>query len=863
MGFTAYASGSVAVRVTDTMLTVFRWINLRHFFSHRLRSFLSVLGVALGVMLIVSVSVLNQSIIASFVELLDAVAGKAVIEVSAPSSSGFDERLLIDIVEVRGIRDAIPMVRGYTTLLRNDKEKKVLLLGVPPDVEKVLPDYTEEQISLLETRSQNSILLPEELAQALQIEMASSVDLLTTRGIQSFELIGLLPGTELDRVNQGNLAFMNLPVAQKALGKAGKYDSVYITLEQGFDVEATIDELRAVLGTQVIVDRPSFRGQSIQNIWRGLRDLLSIVGVLALFVGMFLVYNTMSIAALERRWEMGVLYTLGLAQKQIFGLFMIEATLIGGIGVVTGALLGVFVSGPLVAMASVFFASLYPSQAAQVHLSPSTLLIYPCIGLASSLAATYFPARKILSTSPVESLHSQPAVDTKNSLTFVLGGALTGIGIASGLGYLFLWSEILLLGLTLMALFLGATMMIPRFVSNGIRLCRKVFTALDQALGWLASDSLIKSIGRTSVTVGALMVSLAMLVSIGGVTVSFATAIKKSMGLALRADIYVESKTWRHSGSDVPLDLDFARDLQSLEGVRLVAPMRYMLCDWGNYQIIIIAYEPEKQRQTQGLPLAIGNERDCWDKLGRGDTALVSSYVVNRFGLTVGDSIDLQSPTGVHSFEIIGVVNSYSLGQGTVHINRADLEKYWQDRQVDQFGIMLEARSSVESIRDEIIRRYATDKQLVVMTGDQKQALANKLAGNFISLFDGFQVVVTLVAGLGVFNTLFISVLERTREIGILKALGMTKSQTIKMVAYEALAIGLIGGSLGIILGLSLLPFMIQAVKPVTGFSVDCVFPYKPILITALVSIFVPLLAVYYPAHKAMAIDVIQALKNE
>lgn len=845
------------------MFTVFGWINLRHFASHRLRSFLSILGVALGVMLIVSVSVLNRSIITSFIELLDAVAGKAVIEVSAPSRSGFDEQLLIDVVEVEGIKDAIPMVRGYTTLLRDDREKKVLLLGVPPDVEKILPDYAEEQIALLETRSLNSILLPEELAQALQVELAGHVDLLTTQGVQSFELIGLLPGAELERVNQGNLAFMNLPVAQKALGKVGKYDSIYITLEQGFDVDTSIDELRAVLGDRVVVARPSFRGQSIQNIWRGLRDLLSIVSVVAFFVGMFLVYNTMSVAALERRWEMGVLYTLGLAQKQIFGLFMVEASLVGGIGVVTGALLGVLLAGPLVAMTTVFFASLYPFQAARVHLSLSTVLLYPCIGLVSSLAATYFPARKILSISPIESLHSQQVGDGKSSLTFVLGGALTAVGVASGLGYLFLWSKIFLLGLTLISLFLGATLMIPRFVSGGIKVYSRVSTALDEALGRLASDSLVKSISRTSVTVGALMVSLAMLVSIGGVTGSFAAAIERSMDLSIRADIYVESKTWRHSGSDVPLDMDFARDLESIKGVRLVSPIRYMLCDWKDNQINIIASEPEKQRRTQGLPLAIGNEKDCWDKLERGGTALVSSFIVNRFDLTVGDSIDLQSPTGTHSFEIIGVVNTYSLGQGTVYINLADLRKYWQDQQVDQFAVLIEDKSLAESTRDEIIRRYAADEQLVVTTGEQREATANKLASNFISLFDGFQVVVTLVAGLGIFNTLFISVLERTREIGILKALGMTKGQTIKMVAYEALAIGLIGGGLGIVLGLAILPFMIQAVKPATGFTVDCVFPHKPILITCLVSIFVPLLAVYYPAHKAMAVDVIQALKYE
>lgn len=844
------------------MLSIFRWINFRHFYAHKLRFLLSVLGVALGVMLIVSVSILNQSIITSFIELLNAVAGKAVIEVSAPSESGFDERLLIDIVQVEGIQDAIPMIRGYTTLLRDGKEKKVLLLGVPPDVEKILPDYTKEQISLLESRSLKSLLLPKELAQALQIELGNSIDLLTTQGVQSFELIGLIPGTELERVNQGNLALVNLPIAQKALGKTGKYDSIYITLEQGLDVDKTIDKLQAVLGNQVIVDRPSFRGKSVQNIWRGLRDMLSIVSVVALFVGMFLVYNTMSVAAFQRRWEMGVLYTLGLEQKQIFCLFMAEAALVGSIGAITGTLFGVLLAGPLVTMTAGFFASLYPFQGAQMHISPSTMF-YPCIGLVSSLVATYFPARRILSISPVESLHSRQVVENKDGLFFALGIVLLGMGIVSGLCYLFLWAKILLLGLTLVSLFLGATLMIPQFAFIGIKLYRKVSTMLDEALGWLASDALVKSIGRTSITIGALMVSLAMLVSIGGMTSSFAAAIKKSMGLMIGADIYVESKTWRHSGSDVPLDMDFAKDLESIEGVRLVTPIRYMLCSWREHQIIIMAYEPEKLRQTQSLSLATGNENDCWNGLARGNTALVSSYIVNRFGLAVGDSIDLQSPTGLHRFEIIGVINSYSLGQGIVHINRADLIKYWQDQKADQFAIMVEENVSVELTRDEIIRRYATDKQLVVMTGKQRQAMANELAGNFISLFDGLEIVVTLVAGLGIFNTLFISVLERTREFGILKALGMTEWQTIKMVAHEALAIGLIGGWLGIVLGLLLLPFMIQAVKPATGFTIDCVFPFKPILVACLVSFFVPLLAVYYPAHKAMTVNVIQSLKYE
>ncbi len=848
------------------MFALFRLINLRHFFVHRLRSFLNVLGVALGVALIFSVSTLNESITASFVELLEAIAGKAVIEVSSPSSSGFDEGLLVDVVQVAGIKDAVPMVKGYTTLVGDAGEEKVLLLGVPPDVSKILPDYASGQTTLLDTRVYKGVLLGQELADALQIDLGGEIELLTPEGTQLFTLIGLLPDTELERISQGNLAVMKLTVAQDVLGKGGMYDSIYITLEEGFDEDETTDRLRTRLGGKVIVDTPSFRGKSIESMLHSLQGMLSLVSVVALFVGIFLIYNTMSVAALERRGEMGLLRALGLGPRQMFRLFMVEAGFIGIGGAVAGMLLGILMSRPLVGITAGFIASSYPFQAAQVHIPSGGLSVSLFVGVIASLAATYFPARGTLKISPIESLRPHGVLETAHSRgnsSFAVGIGLAGLGIVVGLCYIFFIPRIYLLGFALLSIFLGAVLIIPQLVRGCIRPIRGIFSLWGRTTGQLASDNLVKFPGRTSVTIGALMISLAMVVAIGGATGSFATSVRKIMDSVFEADLYVRSRTWRFSGSDVPLDMDFGAELEAMEGVSLVAPVRYLLSDWQDQQLIIIAIEPQTQLEVQDLILESGSQEEALAELDKGDRAMVSSFLADRFGMKVGEYIELQSPTGVHEFEIVGVFTSYSLGQGVVNLSLKDLERYWGDRAVDQFALKLEKGTSVQALKDEIVRRYAQGRQLTVTTKEERRTEANRLSDNFLSLFDVLKAAATVIAGLGILNTLFISVLGRRREIGILRALGTLRRQVIEMVLWEAIAVGLIGGCLGIALGLLLSPLMVLAVRPATGFSVDYVFPIQPIISAFLTAMVVSFLATVFPARRAAAITIVHALRYE
>lgn len=844
------------------MLKLFALINLPHLKAQRLRSVLSVLGVACGVALILAVLTLRESILGSFVRSLEAVAGKAVIEISAPSSSGFDQGLLVDVVQIEGIQDAIPMVRGFTVLASGLQQREVLVLGVPPDVHKILPDYAVQQIELLNTRVRRVVLLPQELADALQVQIEDQVELLAPDGMRAYSLIGLLPATELERLHQGNLAVMDLPVAQEVLGRPGKYDSIYITLQEGFHTETTLETVRARLGSQLIVDRPSFRGKSIEDMLQGLQDMLLVVSSVTLFVGMFLIYNTMSMSVMERRLEMGLLRALGLSPKEVFGLSMLEGAFIGLAGGIAGILLGALMARPLVAMTAGYIASSYPLHASQTYVTPENWP--PCLlaGLAASLMATYWPARQILRLSPVGALRPRGVLEpiqSRRTWSSAVGVALMAIGVVGGALYLSVLAKIYVLGLALFSVCLGVAVLVPHMVLALSRLFLALSPLHKRLAGSIAGNNLLTSVGRTSVTVGALMVSVATMVAVGGTTTSFSSSVHGTFEAMLGADVYVESTTWRNSGSDVPLVASFAGELEQIEGVSLVAPVRFMLCDWQGRQVIVVASNPELQQHVQHIPVESGDEKEIWQALSRGGSATVSSFLAQRVGLQVGDEIELPSPTGAHRFEVAGIVTSYSLGQGIVHINRTDLDRYWHDRSVDQFAIRVNGRTSAE-VKDEILALHARDKQLVVMTKEERLAETSKLTGNVLSLFDGLKVVVILVAAIGIANPLFAAVLERAKEIGILRALGMSRNQVAEMILLEGMATGVIGGILGIGLGLALFALMVQSVGPATGFRIDYAFPYQPIASSLVIAMAVSIVASLLPARRAAATNVAQAL---
>src|SRR5262245_7530420 len=303
------------------MLRLLTTISLRHVMRHRLRTALTIFGIALGVAVIVSIAIVNRSLTTSFQSTIDQIAGKAVLQV-ANGESGIAEALFPTIRDTEGVRDAAAAVEAFLPIA-NKPGERLFIYGVDLLTDFAIRDhqFAESQFSFEQAldfiAQANSIALTESFSRRLNLPVGSTVTLLTSEGKRDFTVRALLREQGAAKVFGGSFALMDLPAAQRAFGKEGKLDIVDLTTDEGVRIEAVQQNLRARLKGAAEVERPNKRGEQIELLLTSFRVGLFFVSLIALFVGFFLIYNTMSVSVIQRKKEIGSLRCLGMKRGEL------------------------------------------------------------------------------------------------------------------------------------------------------------------------------------------------------------------------------------------------------------------------------------------------------------------------------------------------------------------------------------------------------------------------------------------------------------------------------------------------------------------------------------------------------------------
>jgi len=330
------------------VIRLLRSITLPHFKRHRLRTWLTLLGIVLGVAVITSISIVNRTLTVSFQRTIDLIAGKAVLQV-VNAESGVKETFYPLIRDTAGVKEAAPAVEGFLPIV-GFKGERLFVYGVDLLTDFFIRDYEFAGASFNFDSALNfiaqpdSVALTESLSRRLGLPLGSRVTLSTSRGTEDYIVRGLLKEEGTAKVFGGSFALMDLPVAQRAFGKEGKLDIVDLTVEEGEEIEAVRERIKAVLNGAALVERPRERGKQIESLLTSFRVGLVFVSLVALFVGFFLIYNTIAISVVQRKREIGTLRCLGLLRRDLLRLLMVEALLIALPGSLAGVLMGLLLA---------------------------------------------------------------------------------------------------------------------------------------------------------------------------------------------------------------------------------------------------------------------------------------------------------------------------------------------------------------------------------------------------------------------------------------------------------------------------------------------------------------------------------------
>ena len=403
------------------MLGLLQSLSWRHVLRHRLRTALTFFGIALGVSVIIAIAVVNRSLTTSFQSTIEQIAGKAVLQV-ANGESGVAESLFPVIRDTVGVRDAAPAVEGFLPLADAPGER-LYVYGVDLLTDSAIRDHQFSDAGFafdqaLDFIAQpDSIALTESFSRRLNLPLGARLTVLTSAGRREFTVRALLKEQGMAKVFGGSFALLDLPVAQRTFGKEGKLDIVDLTVEEGQVIDAVQQRLRDRLKGAAEVERPRKRGEQIEQLLTSFRVGLFFVSLIALFVGFFLIYNTVSVSVIQRKKEIGTLRCLGMKRGELLRLIVAEALLLALVGSIFGAVLGwLLARAALVAVGETVGNLFSAIDLVSSDLGWRELLLALASGVAVAVLAALHPAWEAVHVSPLENARQaawRPADDQK------------------------------------------------------------------------------------------------------------------------------------------------------------------------------------------------------------------------------------------------------------------------------------------------------------------------------------------------------------------------------------------------------------------------------------------------------------------
>ena len=852
---------------------IVRRINLRHARRHRLRTLLTIAGVASGVALTFSINVINTTLVTSFRSSVRELAGDAELEVAAADASGLPAAAVETVQDTPGVDRAVPILRSTTRISGFEGTSRVLVVGATPEFTTLVPrglgPLGEMRVDV--GGDPNGLLLAEELASSLGVGAGDRVAVETPTGTEPVEVAGTVGGALVDALNGGDVGVMLLPAAQELFGKRGRVDSIYVVIEGDVSVDEAERSLEDALQGVATIGPPGERGAGFERVFDSLGTLLSMGGTVALFVALFVVYNTMSMSLAERRREISMVLAFGAPPRAVFAAFLTEALVLGVIASVLGVLSGLLLAQVLVQRATEALSFLPLAAAGSIDVSSSAVAIGVGGGVFVSLIGAYVPARRVLRVSPIESLRPEAAYEWTNTTlrirgrSFVGGLILLGGAVASFVAFLLAPEQRWIVSLGLVLGLGGVTLLLPTVVPWALRLLRPLARRGFGTVGRLSIDAVEKNPGRSTFTVAALVLTLGLVVAVASALGSYRAQIDRLIDALVGADLYVSSSSYTGVTSDQPLTADVKGVLAGTPGVGFVYPLRFSFIELDGSQALLNA-----------IPVGAALERGASTELGaitedpaaftaglrRGEIA-ISSLTAKTRELEVGDELTLPAPTGRRSFRVAATYDDLTSFE-SIYMSYATFTKYWRDRSADEFGVLIEpgaSRAEVGSRLEALIEEGELPAE-VYTKEELGERILRTVEGTF-SLANGIQLAALVVAIFTIANTMFTAVLERRWEMGLQRAIGMSGKQLGRTVLLEAAAIGVVGGAGGAVLGTASGLVMTKAMEAQFAWRVPFETPWLLIAASVAVGVLVAAAAGVIPSRLAVRARIIESLRYE
>jgi len=821
------------------------------------RTILTTLAITLGVALIFGLNGMMPGLQDIFAKTMFAAAGQVDLTVSSASSGNFDPGIVDKVASVPGIAVGAPSLRRSVGMPTGSRVSIITLVGVDPHLAPMLHSFNVSAGRMLNDGDTGQVVIDADTASTLGLRVGSAWKIPTVAGTEAFTVVGLLAGGTSASTPE---VYVTLPDAQRMTGAGNTISAVEARFVPGSDRATVEAAVRRKLGSEFVVGGLSNESTLLATVQTA-NYMFTFFGLFALIMGGFIILNTFRTLVAERRHDIGMLRAIGADRRTILGIFLSQSVLQGVLGTAAG-----IAAGYLLTLGALSFYNpmLQNIMHINANLSPSytsgTWVAAIALGIGVTVLSAVLPARQAARITPLEALRPQVAEveERQHSLWVLVGWAMLFACIP-----LLISRQVSLVGLGAFAALVGLVLVAPVLIPPLSFALSFLVRPFAPATADLSSSNVTRQPGRAAATASAILVSLALVVAILGVVTSIYAGFFDYINKSLGSDFVLIPSGLILGGSHVGADQTFVQRIADTPGVGAVATLRLGQAQVGSGQVQVVGIDPVAYPKVASFTFSQGTDAADITKLGTGRTMLVNGITSGQQGLAVGKRAALETPNGLQYYTVAGVASDYLNAKlSTVYVSQDNLEK---DFNVTNNVLVLAnakpgaAKPAVKAALGRLIANYP---QFVLYDSESFRASQTQIFSDTFVVFDVLIGMFALPTLLALVNTLAISVLARTREIGMLRAVGTTRTQVRGMVVTEALLLAAVGVAFGVAGGIALGYALVYAANA-TMFVMPYYFPWGGIVVAVIAGFGFALLAAIIPARTAAKLDIVTALHYE
>jgi putative ABC transport system permease protein len=821
------------------------------------RTVLTTLAITLGVALIFGLNGIMPGLQDVFSKILFSAAGQVDLSITSNSGGYFEPGIADQVDRVPGIAVAAKSVRRAVGMPTGSPESVITVVGIDPRAAQLVHTFNLAAGRLLHDGDAGQVVIGTDTASKLGLHLGSRWEIPTVAGTESFTVVGLLANGSTPSAPE---AYMTLPDAQRITGAGDTISAVEARFDPGADRATVEAAVRRKIGSDYLVGGLSNESTLLASAQTA-NFAFTMFGVFALIMGGFIILNTFQTLVSERRHDIGMLRAIGADRRTILNIFLIQSVVQGALGTAVGLAAGYLLTvgalqfyNPILRDVIHINASISPSY------SLGTWVAAIALGIGVTVLSAVIPARRAARITPLEALRPQIAeVQERGHRVWVyVGWAMLAICIP-----LLRSAQVALVGAGTVAALVGLILVAPALIRPLSFALSFLVRPFAPATADLSSSNVTRQPGRAAATASAILVSLALVVGILGVVTSIYQGFYDYIDKSLGSDFVFIPNGLILGGSHVGADEAFVQRISNTNGVGEVATLRLGQAQIGKGQVQVVGIDPVVYPKVASFTFSKGTTASDIMKLAKGRTMLVNGITAGQLGLSVGQKIAVDTPNGMKDYTIAGLATDYLNAKlATVYVSQDNLA---EDFNVTANVLVLanaKPGAAKPSVKAALGRLAANYPQFVLYdTAGFKATQVQIFAQSFV-VFDVLIAMFALPTLLALLNTLAISVLARTREIGMLRAVGTTRGQVRGMVVTEALLLAAVGVAFGVAGGIVLGYALVYVVNE-TMYVMPYIFPWGGIVVAIVAGFSFALLAAILPARTAARLDIVEALHYE